>query len=118
MLCFSRSSLYQYPRLNTTSRAAATATFIAGEPTSPISMAATVEAAECLFFDFGVPSKLIRIIGRQNSSGPTPPQLPIGRRSARSVPLPVLELAAQSAGMDYKSAPAARTPGAGLRPGP
>src|SRR5207249_9926034 len=101
MLCFSRSSLYQYPRLNTPSRAEATATFIAGEPTSPISMAATVEAAaECLFFDFGVPSKLIRIIGRQNSSGPTPPQLPIGRRSARSVPLPVLALAAQSAGMD------------------
>src|SRR5438105_12075080 len=96
------------------------ATFSFGEPASPISIMDTAETATLLrlFFGLGAPSRLIRIIGLQNSLRPSPPRLPVGRRSARSTPLPLYPREAQSSETDSISPPAARTPGAEPRPVP
>src|SRR5271169_3433130 len=94
MLCFSLSSLYHQTRLSAPVSTSTTSTFIMGEPTSPTSMTGPADAALCCFLAFVVPSRLIRIIGLQNSLGPTLPPPPTARRSARLTP-PRLPEAAQ-----------------------
>src|SRR5580704_3875794 len=61
-------------------------------------------------------SRLILIIGIQSSSGPSPPPLPSGRRSAPPVPPRVLPWAASPAGTDSTTPPASRIPAATLPP--
>src|SRR5215467_7753680 len=90
----------------------ATSTFTIGDPTSPISIAGTDGADERRFFGFGVPSRLIRIIVRQSSSGPSPQPPPSGRHYHRSIPLPLPLPAPQSFETDSEFPPAAQTPGA------
>src|SRR2546423_11758113 len=97
---FPPSRRHQYPTFSNPASTSTTRTFIFGEPGSPTSMTAVEVGAPRLFFDFDSPSRLIRIISLQNSLGPNPPQLPSGRRSARSVLLPVLLPEAQSSEMD------------------
>src|SRR5215470_10156976 len=90
----------------------ATSTFTIGDPTSPISIGGTDGADERRFFGFGVPSRLIRIIVRQSSSGPSPRPPPFDRRYHRSIPLPRPVPASQSFETDSEFPPAAQTLGA------
>src|SRR5205823_13426080 len=106
---------YQYQPLPTPSNTRATRIFIAGEPTSPSSMAgALIAARERLFFGLGVPSKLIRIIVLQNSSRPNRPLLPTGRHCLQSNPFPNHLSEVRSFETDSRSPPALRTPAAAL----
>src|SRR5438445_12189893 len=67
------------------------------------------------FFAFGVPSRLIRIIGLQNSSGPSPQPPPAVRDYAPLVRLLPLPWAAQFSGMGQTTPPASKTPAAATR---
>src|SRR5882672_12236612 len=86
---FSRSRWYQYIPLPIANRASTATTLISGEPPPPISMEGMLTAEPFLpLFGFGAPSRLIRIIAFQNSSGPNPRPLPTARRSVPPVPPP------------------------------
>src|ERR1700741_2208728 len=90
MVFASLSRWYQVQPLKPTASTSATATLSIGEPLSPDSSTAAADAAARLPFAFGCPSRLIRIIGFQNSLTPTPPPPPTGRRFFRSALLPAL----------------------------
>src|SRR5712664_363320 len=85
---FSRSRWYQYIPLPIANRASTATTLISGEPPPPIFMEGMLTAEPFLpLFGFGAPSRLIRIIAFQNSSGPNPRPLPTVRRSVPPIPL-------------------------------
>src|SRR6202007_2300903 len=65
-------------------------------------------------FPLALSSRLILIIGIQNSSKPGPPPLRAGPDSAPPAPPPDLPPAAPPAGMDSTTQPASKTPAATL----
>src|SRR5690242_17999812 len=93
----------------------ATNTFTIGDPTSPISIAGAEGDAERRFFGLGVPSRLIRIIVLQSSSGPSPQPPPAGRRCLRSSPYPLLRHGVRSSETGSEYRPVEQIPVAVLR---
>src|ERR1700704_325979 len=99
---FSLSSRYQYPALKRPKTTSTAATCSIGEPPPPpLSNDGMLTAAPFLpLFGFGAPSRLIRIIACQNSSGPNPRPLLTDRHSVPPVPLPAHPRAPALSGTD------------------